>query len=445
MNRRYDLDWVRVCAFGLLVLYHVGMYYVTWDWHVKSPQAGPALEPLMLLTSPWRLSLLFLVSGAASAYILERRRERFLGERSWRLLVPLLFGMGVVVVPQAYYEVVEKLPGGYHDGYWAFYGRYLAADGNFCRDGDCLVLPTWNHLWFLAYLWVYTVLLWVGMRCLGPAAWDRLRERVVRALSGVGVLLWPVAFLAVARVALIGRFGSTHALVDDWYNHAQYLTVFVLGLTVARADAFWQTIVRQRWTALALAALSYAFLVWYFRGSAYGDSNPPPDFVRAIQRVVWAANQWSAIAAILGFAYRFRASNSRTLAYLVPAVLPVYILHQTVIVVLAHEFKPVALPPLAEGPLLVVLTIALCFGAYEVIRRVPALRPLFGLKREACSTRPARRRDIESPPGSVTPAAACTLPALGSNLISASAGSDDAGHRESECDRRGVESSAASC
>ena len=51
MHRRHDLDWVRVCAFGLLVLYHVGMYYVSWEWHVKSPAAGIALEPLMLLTN----------------------------------------------------------------------------------------------------------------------------------------------------------------------------------------------------------------------------------------------------------------------------------------------------------------------------------------------------------------------------------------------------------
>ena len=71
--RRYDLDWVRIGAFMLLILYHVGMYYVTWDWHVKSPHASGTIEPLMMLTSPWRLSLLFLVSGVATAYLLARQ------------------------------------------------------------------------------------------------------------------------------------------------------------------------------------------------------------------------------------------------------------------------------------------------------------------------------------------------------------------------------------
>jgi len=62
--RRYDLDWVRICASGCLIFYHVGMYYVTWDWHVKSPHAATTVEPLMWLTSPWRLSLLFLIPAS---------------------------------------------------------------------------------------------------------------------------------------------------------------------------------------------------------------------------------------------------------------------------------------------------------------------------------------------------------------------------------------------
>jgi glucans biosynthesis protein C len=105
--RRYDLDWVRIGAFLLLLLYHVGMYYVTWDWHVKSPHASTAIEALMPLTSPWRLSLLFLVSGVATGYLLERQGvPKFLGRRSVRLLVPLVFGMLVIVPPQSYLEVV---------------------------------------------------------------------------------------------------------------------------------------------------------------------------------------------------------------------------------------------------------------------------------------------------------------------------------------------------
>src|SRR3546814_10324163 len=114
------------------------------DWS-SDVCSSDLIEPRMLLTAPWRLSLLFLVSGAATAFLIGKSASGFLGARSWRLLVPLAFGMLVVVVPQAYYEVVEKMPGGYHDGYLAFWGRYLRADGSFCRDGQCLLLRSEEH------------------------------------------------------------------------------------------------------------------------------------------------------------------------------------------------------------------------------------------------------------------------------------------------------------
>lgn len=382
MERRHDLDWVRVCAFGLLVLYHVGMYYVSWDWHVKSPHAGETLEPFMLLSGPWRLSLLFLVSGAASAFLLTKMPKGFLGSRSWRLLLPLIFGMLVIVPPQSYYEILDSgYPGGYHDGYLAFWGRYLAGDGSFCDQDGCLDLPTWNHLWFVAYLWVYTVAIWLINR-IARNALPRASQWLGRMLSGPGILLWPVLSLAVVRIALIERFESTHALVDDWYNHAQYFSVFLLGFLMARTTGFWESLQRLRWISLALAAASYGFLIWYFYSSGYGDANPPPDVLRNFQRVVWATNQWTSIAAIFGFAYRFRHADSAALRYLTPAVFPIYILHQTVIVVAAYNLRPLGIPPLPEGLLLAALTFAACFGGYEVIKRFDWLRPLFGLKRK---------------------------------------------------------------
>lgn len=394
MQRRYDLDWVRIAAFFLLVLYHTGMYYVSWDWHVKSPYASEAIEPLMLLTSPWRLSLLFFISGVATAFLYRKTRTApsragFVGQRSWRLLLPLIFGMLVIVVPQAYYEVLEsRYPGGYHDGYLAFWGRYLQADPSFCDDDGCLDLPTWNHLWFVAYLWVYTMIGWALLRLM-PNAMARLGGWIECRCSGVGVVLWPAAVLAVARLALVGRFESTHALVDDWYNHAQYLPLFLLGMLVADRDGFWNALRRMRWRSLVAAMAGYAFIVWYFYASGYSnESTPPPEALRMTQRVVWALFQWTAIAAIFGFVRGIAFADSPALRYLREAVFPIYILHQTIIVVLAHNAQPLRLHPGIEGPLLVLATFALCFLGFELVRRVPWLRPLFGLK-----TSPPVRRE----------------------------------------------------
>ena len=86
-DRRYDLDWLRIFAFGVLILYHVGMFYVTWDWYLKSRYSSAFLEPIMGLTAG-RLALLFFISGAALRLAMDRRAVgSFLSDRITRLLV----------------------------------------------------------------------------------------------------------------------------------------------------------------------------------------------------------------------------------------------------------------------------------------------------------------------------------------------------------------------
>jgi glucans biosynthesis protein C len=374
--RRYDLDWVRIGAFMLLIFYHVGMYYVTWDWHVKSPQASSTIEPLMMLSSPWRLSLLFLVSGVATGFLLARQgAKNFLGQRSFRLLIPLAFGMAFIVPPQSYLEVVEKLS--YSGNYFEFWRLYITGFHGFCRANDCLLLPTWNHLWFVAYLWVYTLVLYLMVR-IAPPLIPWLRRLAERRLAGAGILLWPIAYLSVIRLGLAGRFPANHALVGDWYNHAMYFGVFLLGFALAGTRTTWMAAERLRWLSLGAAILGWAFIVAYF--STYADDAAvPPLTLKLFQRIIYGAEQWLAIAAVLGFAHRHLHVDSAARRYLTTAIFPVYILHQTIIVVLAHAFKPAHLYPPVEGMLLVLVTVTSCFLGYEAIRRLRLLRPLFGL------------------------------------------------------------------
>ena len=381
MDRRHDLDWVRVCAFGVLVLYHVGMYYVTWDWHVNSPHASHALEPFMLLSAPWRLSLLFLVSGAATAFLWDRCGRdggRFIGPRSWRLLLPLLFGMLVIVPPQSYFEVVEKLPGGYHDGYLTFWGRYLAGDSSFCREDDCLDLPTWNHLWFVAYLWVYTVVFAAIVHLSGArfAAWS---DALAGWLTGWKIIALPAAVLAVVKIVLQPHFETTHGLVDDWYNHAYSFSLFMTGALLAHQARFWAGADAIRWPALGIALACWASMVVAFAWPEAGIERAVLEQVYNVQRAVYALCGWSAIVAACGFGHRHLNVDSAARRYLTEAVFPVYILHQTLIVSMAHMFKPARLDPVIEAAALAVLTLCISFGTFELVRRVPVLRPLFGL------------------------------------------------------------------
>src|SRR5690606_31598361 len=93
-QRRYDLDWLRVLVFGLLIIYHVGMFFVPWDWHVKNNVVQDWLIWPMIFLNQWRLPILFLISGMGTYYALGKRSwGKFTLERSLRLGLPLVVGM----------------------------------------------------------------------------------------------------------------------------------------------------------------------------------------------------------------------------------------------------------------------------------------------------------------------------------------------------------------
>lgn len=393
--RRHDLDWIRVGAFLLLILYHVGMFYVPWDWHVKSGHQVGALIPAMLLTNPWRLTLLFLVSGAATRFLfdsLDRRGAapaRLAGSRALRLLPPLVFAMFVIVPPQSYYEVAEAVrayfPGAdpYHNGYThAFWIRYATASGNWCDGDGCLVTPTWNHMWFVAYLLVYSLALAV-LLALPRRVWRTLETALEKALSGWGLLVWPILFLAAVRWWLAPIFPITHALTDDWYNHALSFSAFLFGFLIARSETLKQGFARLRRPALILGLIAWAG--WAAYVMSFPETSPavPGDALRRAMRAVYAIQQWGFIAAILGYGARYLTRGGSLLRYLTVGVFPFYIIHQTIIVVAGHHLATLNLPLIVEAGLIIGVTVLGCWLTYEAARRIGGFGLLLGVRPRA--------------------------------------------------------------
>ena len=374
-ERRIDLDWVRILAFGLLIFYHVGMLYVSWGFHIKSAHRLTWLEPGMLVLNPWRLSLLFLVSGVASRFMLGKfRLGAFARARSVRLLIPLIFGMLVIVPPQSYLQIVEAL--GYPQGFADYYlHHYLAFSAQFCPN-PCIAQPTWNHLWFVVYLWVYTMAL-AGVLVLWPAAADWIGERLAAALAGPWLLVLPCLLFAAWRLFLSPIFPSTHALFGDWYNHADYATCFLIGFLLAREGGIWRDIERQRWLALVFAAACFAVFV-----VAYLGWFPRSPMLRWISGLAYGCYQWAAMVAVLGFARRHLTADGPVRRYLTDAIFPYYIVHQTAIIVIAHALRGSGLSAGSEAAIVISGTALTCLVTYEIARRVGWLRPLFGLRME---------------------------------------------------------------
>src|SRR5204863_9220823 len=120
--------------------------------------------------------------------------------------------------------------------------------------------PTWNHLWFVAYLWIYTMALGATVMAFpGVVGW--LERWLAPPLSGVWLQVVPSLLFGIFRVALLPNFPSTHALFGDWYNHALFASVFLIGFLLAHSASFWQAVERQRWIALSVAMVLYAIFI----------------------------------------------------------------------------------------------------------------------------------------------------------------------------------------
>jgi glucans biosynthesis protein C len=385
-DRRYDLDWIRIGVVGLVLLYHCGMVYMRGVSSIKSDHVLPWLAPLMLLVQSWMMPLLMLVSGAATRFMADRSAPAPLARsRLARLAPPLILAILVVVPPQTYFQVVDHF--GYSGSYGAFWARYLTNSGQWCdvpgawgRWADargCIVTPTWNHMWFVAYLIVYTLILLAMIKIL-PRLLTIAERGLVRLCSGPGLIIGPVIYVTALRFILYPMFPETKILIDDWYLHALFLGAFLFGFLIAKSEAVRANIERLRWVSLGLALFGYVVYLAFF--IAYQNVSPKPQLLGMFVRVCYGVNQWCSLIALMGFASRHwsRAAGPAR-SYLSEAVFPVYLVHQTLIVILAFYLARAGLPVGVEALLLVAGVFAGSVGVYFLVRPVPWLRPLFGL------------------------------------------------------------------
>lgn len=372
--RRHDIDAMRALAFALVILYHLGMYYVAdWPWHLKSAHTAQWLQWPMRLLNPWRMDLVFLLSGVSLALLVRGRTPtELLRARATRLMLPLAFGMAVVVPYQAYAQGVAN--GLVAPGFGAFLLRYLGPGAPWPPGafGGSEFGITWNHLWYLPYLFVYTAVVVLALPWLRRGGGRRLRAAVC-SLRGGWLLLVPALPLMAYAHGLAPRFPATHDLLHDGYLHARYFTVFALGCCLGPDAGLWSELARLRRVAL-LAALASALAVVAWRLDAFGDAS------RLLGSVLRGLYPWTTMVAVLGLGHAHLNRPWRWLGWANESVYPWYVLHQTLIIVAAAWLAPWALGPVAEPALLLAATVGGCWLMNDLlIRRLRGLRPLFGL------------------------------------------------------------------
>ena len=374
--RHYGMDWLRIGAFALLILYHIGMYFVPWHWHVKIDPTIDWVAIPMLATNGWRLPLLFHVSGYASAALFGKLggAGAFVRSRSARLLIPLAFGIVVVIPPQPWIELMGQH--GYAQGllhFWtADYFRFGALDG--------IILPTWQHLWFVVYLFAYTLLAVAALVLVPERARTKIADGAARLFGGWGLLIAPLAVWLAILFAFPG-YRETHALVDDGPNHLHYLVPFFIGWLLRERPVLFESVARCWPAAALLAVAAYGYIAWAMWSAP--DEGPAPAGIVTIFMVVRLVQGWATIVALIGIADRFANRDHPRRAMLAEAVFPFYIVHQTIIVVVGWWLLQGQVAALPAFLTLVAATVAGCWAFYLGGRRIGWLRPLIGLQRRA--------------------------------------------------------------
>jgi len=371
-TRRYDLDWLRVLAFGLLIFYHCGMAFVAeWGFHIKNSQTSEAFQYWMLFMNRWRMPLLFLISGAGVWLALGRRTGgQFAAERFKRLFIPLVFGMLVVVPPQIYFERLTQ--GVQFDDYLQFYKTVFEFQSY--PEGSL----SWHHLWYLPYVLVYSLvglpffLYWRSVRA------EPVRENLQAIFIKYPVLLFIICILpAISEVLLRPHFPSTNGFTDDWANHSTYGLYFLIGFIIISSETFTKFISKYRKSWLSIAVILVTILCTF-----YWIRWVEPDYWGMVfYKILNAANAWAWLLTIFGFGYRYLNFSNNFLQYGTQAVFPFYILHQTITIALVYYMLDWDVGVITRFLMAVIGTFGLSFLLYEfIIRRIVFLHPFFGIK-----------------------------------------------------------------
>jgi glucan biosynthesis protein C len=382
--RRHDLDWLRVIAIVLLLFFHSAMPYVAeWDWHLKNAETSPLMMEISYFLSRWRMALLFLISGVGTAFALGFRPARgYLRERALRLLVPLHFGILVIVPPQIYMERLAD--GASYPSYLHFWPSIL--QGRPYPEGN----TSWHHLWFIGYLFLYSVAALPLFLYLRSERGRRVRARIEARLAGPALYLLGLP-LGLVLATLYVRWSGPENVVDDWGRFVYYFGFFVFGYLLAEAEAAWRWMEAKRRTSLLLAVAAIViinYLRWNDVEPAWGY-NPGNAALQLLQ----GFNAWFWVLAILGFGRRHLSFRNRLLDYAGEGIYPFYLLHQTVIVVIAFYVIRAPDAVWAKFWFTSAVSFALTVALYDLlVRPYRVTRFLFGMKNP-----PAAPRAVPTP------------------------------------------------
>lgn len=368
--RHYDLDWLRVIAIIILLFFHTGMLFVSWDFHLKNSETSKIFEYIMGWLHQWRMPLLLFISGAGTYFALGfRTSKKFIKERRKRLLIPLIFGMLIVVPPQIYFEKINQFIS-FFDFYPTIFKFVPYPEGN----------TSWHHLWFIAYLFLYSIIGLPVFLYLRKDKSIKIRDWINKLLSKKGGFLFLTFPMIISQFLLRPFFPTeTHALMDDWAFFTLYFLFFLFGYIIYCDKRNWSQLKMQRHINFFIALISTIlyYLAWLipYKMNFYGF-----DFIYGVPAILTA---WFWLITIIGYGQKYLNKNSKALAYANEAIYPFYILHQTAIIIIAYFVIQWSMGIFAKFLIISIFSLISSMIFYEfLIKPFNICRVLFGMKKK---------------------------------------------------------------
>ena len=369
-QRLYYLDWLRVIAIGLLILFHTGMVYVPeWGFHFKVETDDYWLQNAMLLLSPWRMGLLWFISGVALRFMWHKYQLiKLIWLRSLAILLPLLIGVLLVVPPQLYIEM--KQAGDMPLSFLSFLNALYFEPRNYFENYQSGVWPRLdvNHLWFLRSLWQFNLVLLL----FSPILLSAYFQQIYGYLSKNNLVLSALSFVIVLLIETL--------LVGEQKREVYGLYFLLLGFVIGNSNDFWSSINRNsKWLVLA-AIISLLGLQLIFSFIWQADTVEGDKIAGGFAMVIYVLAKVLPVFAVLSLGHKFLNRRSATIASLNQWVFPIYVLHQTFIIMVAYLTSSLGVAVGVNVIMTLLATFILCFISIKIMRSVTVIGVFLGAK-----------------------------------------------------------------
>ncbi len=330
-SRQSYLDWLRILAILGVLFFHSAMPFVPEEtWHIKNKDTSNLLLEFNFWLSRFRMPLLFFISGTVTFFMMKNRTGgAFVLLRLRRLFIPLVFGMFVIVPPQVY---LERLTQGFQGDFFNFYISSLNFEPY--PKGDF----SWHHLWFIAYLFVYDVLLVPLFVWLKQDSGKAFLQKLNALAVGKRIYLFMLPSVVVFT-SMVLKYEHTNDLIHDYCFFLYWLGFLLGGYFCIASPALMDSLEKNRRFSLTLAFLAI-LLLNYFRWNNLEPFKVLPDYQNNWRTYVYLAifplNAWFWVFAAIGYGKRYLNKFHPALNYINQAVYPFYILHQTIIVIIVY-------------------------------------------------------------------------------------------------------------